>query len=295
VNALLTAALEIDLDVTVDVAEPIAGGCINEAWRVRLGDGALVFVKSHPQAPPHFFEVEARGLAWLADGAGEPPDAAGSLGVPRVLAWRDADPAYLAVEWIDAGDASEVTHDAFGRGLAHLHRAGAPSFGWEHEGYIGNLPQANQPCESWPEFYRHRRLEPLARAAVDQGWLPSSATADFTRLFDRLEELVGPPEPPARLHGDLWGGNRLVDRQGRSWLIDPAPYGGHREIDLAMMRLFGGFSATAFAAYDEVHRLADGHGDRVALYQLYPLLVHVTLFGASYAGQTLDALRTAVR
>src|SRR5690606_10638640 len=162
-------------------------------------------------------------------------------------------------------------------GLAALHRSGAPSFGWERDGYVGDLPQPNGERDSWAAFYRERRLEPLARRAIDRGLLPPDASGAFERLFDRLDELVGPPEPPARRHGALWAGNRVVGADGRSWLVDPAPYGGHREVDLAMMRLFGGFGDAAFAAYDEVHPLADGHADRVALHQLYPLLVHVTL------------------
>jgi fructosamine-3-kinase len=113
----------------------------------------------------------------------------------------------------------------------------------------------------------------------------------FERLYDRLEQLCGPPEPPARLHGDLWAGNAIVDRNGIPYLVDPAVYGGHREIDLAMMRLFGGFSARVFAAYDEVYPVAPGLPERVPLYQLYPLMVHVVLFGAGYVSQVEQALR----
>ena len=113
---------------------------------------------------------------------------------------------------------------------------------------------------------------------------------DFERLFRVLPELVGEAEEPARLHGDLWSGNLHVDEQGAPCLIDPAVYGGHREVDLAMMRLFGGFSARVFSAYDEAFPLAPGHAERVPLYQLYPLLVHVNLFGGSY----LDAVRRAL-
>lgn len=287
-NSALEAALASVLGTPARAASSVTGGCINDAWRVELDDGTVLFVKSHAQPPERFFEVEAAGLRWLADGLGE----GAPVGVPRVVAWRDDDPAFLAVEWIEtAGGPSSIDGDAaFGRGLAALHRSGAPSFGWERDGYVGDLPQPNGERDSWAAFYRERRLEPLARRAIDRGLLPPDASGAFERLFDRLDELVGPPEPPARLHGDLWAGNRVVGADGRSWLVDPAPYGGHREVDLAMMRLFGGFGDAAFAAYDEVHPLADGHADRVALHQLYPLLVHVTLFGSGYAAQTLRAL-----
>jgi fructosamine-3-kinase len=120
---------------------------------------------------------------------------------------------------------------------------------------------------------------------VDAGGLSPRARRGFDALFARLDELCGPPEPPARLHGDLWGGNLLVDELGAPCLIDPAVYGGHREVDLAMMRLFGGFSSRVFAAYEEASPLADGHEERIALHQLYPLLVHAALFGGGYGAQ----------
>jgi fructosamine-3-kinase len=295
VNAELPAAVRAALAEAhgheVVSARPVAGGCINEAWRVELSDATTLFVKGHPDPPPAFFQTEADGLAWLADGL-----VGDTIGVPRAISWRDDHTGFLAVEWVEPGARTDDEVDQrLGRGLAALHRAGAPSFGWDRDGYIGDLPQANDAHDSWAAFYRARRLEPLARRAIDRGTLPSSATPSFDRLFARLDELVGPPEPPARLHGDLWSGNRLVDAHGRSWLIDPAPYGGHREVDLAMMRLFGGFGEAAFAAYHEAYPLADGHRERVALYQLYPLLVHVTLFGGGYATQTLAALDRARR
>ncbi|HEY8923631.1 MAG TPA: fructosamine kinase family protein, partial [Polyangia bacterium] len=126
--------------------------------------------------------------------------------------------------------------------------------------------------------------------ALDAGVAPASLGRQLDRLCARLDTLVGPPEPPARLHGDLWGGNSMVDERGSPSLIDPAVYGGHREVDLAMMRLFGGFGPRVFDAYDESYPLADGHEERVALYQLYPLLVHVNLFGGSYVGAVSSAL-----
>jgi len=114
------------------------------------------------------------------------------------------------------------------------------------------------------------------------------------RLLARLDDLVGPEEPPARLHGDLWSGNVHSDEAGHPCLIDPAVYGGHREVDLGMLQLFGAPSARFFAAYEEVFPLAAGWRERVPLYQLYPLLVHVNLFGGSYVGQMRNALARAL-
>jgi fructosamine-3-kinase len=144
---------------------------------------------------------------------------------------------------------------------------------------------------TWAAFYATQRMAPLARLARDGGALPADAVAGLERLDEaRLREVGGPPEPPARLHGDLWAGNRLVGRDGRSWLIDPAAHGGHREFDLAMMRLFGGFGAASFTAYDEVHPLAEGWPDRVALHQIAPLVVHAIKFGGGYVGAAAAAI-----
>src|SRR5690606_30251837 len=126
-----------------------------------------------------------------------------------------------------------------GRGLAALHRFGAASFGLDQPNFIGSLPQDNTPAGDWTEFFRERRLLPQVERAIENGRAPAALAQGFDRLFDRLPELVGPAEPPARLHGDLWGGNLHVDERGLPCLIDPAVYGGHREMDLAMMRLFG--------------------------------------------------------
>ncbi len=278
----LRPALETALGSEVVGIVRVGGGDINESYDVHLSDGRRVFAKANPHAPPGFFEVEAAGLGWLAE--------TGTVRVPRVLAAGDQEVHFLAMEWIEPGPHTPEADETLGRELAALHRSGAPHFGWDRDGYVGELPQPNGACESWTELYRVRRLEPLARRAVEAGLLPADGMAEFELLFARLPGLVGPPEPPARLHGDLWGGNLVVGRDGAPWLVDPAPYGGHREVDLAMMRLFGGFGSRAFAAYDEVFPLADGHLERVHLYQLYPLLVHVALFGAGYTGQVLDAL-----
>jgi fructosamine-3-kinase len=148
----------------------------------------------------------------------------------------------------------------------------------------------NEPCDTWAEFYSTQRLLPLARLATDAGALSNQAVAGLESIADRLAELGGPPEPAARLHGDLWAGNRIVDRTGRSWLIDPACHGGHREFDLAMMRLFGGFSERCHLAYHEATPLADGWEERVALHQLAPLVVHAIKFGGGYVGAATEAI-----
>jgi fructosamine-3-kinase len=253
----------------------IAGGDINQAFRVELADGRRVFVKHRADAPAGMFPTEGWGLDWL-----RVPD---GPRIPAVVAVNDEPPRFLALEWIERGAPASDHDEALGRALAALHRTGPASFGLDHDNYIATIPQPNGEEANWADFYWTRRLEPLARRCADEGRLDPAIVARLDRLAGLLPELCGPAEPPARLHGDLWGGNAIVDDAGAPVLIDPAVYGGHREVDLAMMRLFGGFSQRVFAAYDEAFPLADGHHDRVGLWQLWPLLVHVALFGGSYA------------
>jgi protein-ribulosamine 3-kinase len=261
----------------------LSGGDINEAYAVTLDDERACFVKTNRRAPPGMFAAEARGLAWLAE--------ARALRIPSVIA---ADDRWLILELVRPGTPTPSFDEDLGRGLATIHRVGAPSFGLDHDNFIGRLPQSNRPAGSWSDFYRDERLEPQVRLAADAGLMPPSLRRAFTRLFTVLPERVGPAEPPARLHGDLWGGNVMCDDRGGPCLIDPASYAGHREVDLAMMRLFGGFRDRTFAAYAESYPLAEGHAKRVPLYQIYPLLVHVNLFGGSYVESVAAAVASQV-
>jgi fructosamine-3-kinase len=277
----LRAALEAALGSEVSQAGSLSGGDINQAHQIALADGRRLFVKTNARSPRGMFAAEARGLRWLA----EP----GALRIPEVVAVSRPEDAhqFLVLELIASGRPADDFDESLGRGLAALHRAGAPDFGLEHDNFIGWLPQENAPAATWTEFYRTRRLEPQLRRAVDEGTATPRMRRGFDQLFRVLDDLIGSPElcePPARLHGDLWNGNLLCDDGGAPCLIDPAVYGGHREIDLAMMRFFGGFGARVFAAYEEVWPLADGSQARVPLYQLYPLMVHVNLFGGGYVG-----------
>ncbi len=283
----LRSALEPALGTAVVSMARVRGGDVAEAYRVELADGRTVFAKTHHSAPHGFFTTEATGLEWLR--------APGVVGVPEVLAVSDgADdgrtPNHLVLEWIDEGSARAETEADLGRALAALHAAGAPSFGRADRRSTGSRGLPNEPCGTWAEFYATQRLLPLAGLARDGGTLPDVVVADLERVATRLDVLGGPPEPPARLHGDLWAGNRLVDTAGCSWLIDPAAHGGHREFDLAMMRLFGGFGGACFTAYAEQAPLADGWEERVALHQLAPLVVHAIKFGGGY----VDAATAAI-
>lgn len=230
------------------------------------------FRKEDGSSPPDFFEVEAAGLDWLRD--------AGAVALPRVIS---VGPHHIELERIERGPWTPSADERFGRELAALHRAGADHFGGDRGAYIGPLPMRNAPADRWPEFYATQRIVPFLSG------VPAEARRVIERVTERIDELAGPSEPPARLHGDLWRGNVLADHSGRPWVIDPAAHGGHRETDLAMMRLFGGFGERCYAAYEEAFPLADGWRDRVALHQLHPLLVHCVLFGGAYIDQALAA------
>lgn len=278
----LDDALGAALDAEVVGSTPISGGDMAAAFRCRLSDGRMVFVKTHPSPPPGFFGREASDLRWLAD--------AGAMPVPQVLAVSDGDPPFLALSWIEPGHAHDGTESAFGMGLAELHRAGAECFGRVDRRSTGSLALPNDPVDTWAEFYAERRLLPLARIARDRGSLPVEVSDRIEIVAGRLDDLGVPVEAPARLHGDLWAGNRMVDVDGISWLIDPASHGGHREFDLAMMRLFGGFGVETFDSYRDAFPLADGWRSRVPLHHLAPLVVHAIKFGGTYVGAVEDAL-----
>ena len=279
-SAALGAAVAAALAAPVRSVRPLGGGCISDAGRVELAGGRTVFAKAAAGLPEGLLDVEAAGLRWL----GEVP----GVRVPEVLA---ATPEVLVLEWIEPGRHTAATGEALGRGLAALHRAGAPGFGWHRDGFIGTVPQRNTPLAGdWCTFWLTRRIEPLVARAVAAGSLDPRARPLVDRLAGRLPERAGPPEPPARVHGDLWSGNVHVDRDGAPWLVDPAAYGGHREVDLAMFHLFASPSPTVAAAYDESFPLAEGWRGRLGLWQLEPLLTHAVMFGGGYGDSALGRL-----
>ncbi|HEX7096022.1 MAG TPA: fructosamine kinase family protein [Acidimicrobiales bacterium] len=262
-------------------SDPVSGGCITDTRRVVLDDGTVVFCKLDASPPPELFEAEAAGLRWLR--------APGAIAVPKVLAVGEQ---FLVTEWVEPGRAHVATDELLGRGLALLHRAGAERFGRIRDGrsYLATLELPDDAASTWGAFWVLGRVRPLAELAVRRNALPSAVLRTVDRLAERIDALAGPPEPPSRVHGDLWSGNVHVDRDGRPWLVDPSAHGGHRETDLAMLALFGGFDMKrVIAAYEEVAPLADGWRDRVALHQLVPLLAHVVLFGSGYVASTRDA------
>ena len=294
---------EADLGVTLKNWQSLSGGDFAQSYMAIVGsvtgatgrekNGALqtampVFIKTHTNPPPRHFSTEAQGLQWLAQ--------TDTLSVPTVIGVSDEVP-YLAISWVEESrrrGGTDAGEQAFGRQLAALHQHACPAFGREDRRSTGSLGLPNEPATTWAEFYATQRLLPLARIAADRGALSASLVSAIETLAGRLSELFPEPDKPSRLHGDLWAGNRLVDTGGQSWVIDPASHGGHREFDLAMMRLFGGYSEACFEAYHEAFSLEADWRERIALHQLAPLIVHAIKFGDSYVGPTRQALRQYV-
>jgi fructosamine-3-kinase len=275
----LRAALSSVLDETVTSLRAVTGGDINRAYQASLRSGRRVFVKTHASPPERAYQSEADGLSWLRQ--------VGALRVPEVLAVSDD---FLVLEWIDSGARAPDFDETFGRGLARMHRAGWPTFGFPRPGYLANLPQDNRAHDSWHAFYAGRRLLPFASLACERGRLSVGLVRRVEALCAKLPSLCGDQEPPSRLHGDLWSGNVMAESLGTPVIFDPAAYAGDREVDLAMLRLFGAPSERFFSAYAEEYPFKAGAQERVALYQLLPLLVHVCLFGSGYVAQLEDAL-----
>ena len=276
--------------------QTVGGGCIADARIATFRDGSSVFVKC-AEGVSGMFEREAEGLRALASAA--------AIRVPDVLAVGEH---ALVLETIHAAPRKELFFESFGRGFAKLHGHRGPAFGFPHDNFIGSTVQLNEPLDgpwqtvvnegtsledgsAWPEFFLERRLRFQVDLAVNRGHGHEAARI-LDRAENRISELLGSSaEPPSILHGDLWGGNYIVDERGAACLIDPAAYYGHREADLAMTRLFGGFEPGFYGAYSEALPLAPGHEERLPVYQLYHLLNHLNLFGSAYYSQCIRILQ----
>ena len=274
-------ALSEHLNTHITGQTRLSGGDFAASWQVRLDDGRTIFVKTHKNPPLNFFTTEAQGLSWLRD--------SGTVNIPQVLFVSDAPPC-LALEWVDEGPRVASGEEQLGQQLAALHQQRFACFGRPDERTTGSLAVPNSPHKDWASFYRACRLLPLLDKAQERSALSASTIDKLHTLCDRLPDVAPPPAPPSLVHGDLWAGNRIVDSAGLSWLIDPAAHGNHREFDLAMMRLFGGYESTCFSAYNEAYPLDAGWQQRIPLMQLAPLIVHAIKFGGHYAAATDDAV-----
>ncbi|HET9487549.1 MAG TPA: fructosamine kinase family protein [Chryseosolibacter sp.] len=263
-----------------------SGGCINHGGKLSGSRGDFFLKWNDANKLPAMFETEARGLSLLRS--------ANALAVPEVIHVGQAGVfQYLLLEHIEPAGKVRQYWKHFGSGLAALHKNSSDRFGLDHNNYIGSLPQQNTESPSWVEFFVERRLKVQLIRAHDQGKIDRVSLEKFDALFDKLSSMF-PQEPPALLHGDLWGGNIMTDARGEPCLIDPAVYYGQREADLAMTQLFGGFDNSFLESYGEVYPLEPGYKERFDLYNLYPLLVHVNLFGGGYLRQVMSVVEKFV-
>jgi protein-ribulosamine 3-kinase len=277
------------LGQSVEVIETqfLSGGNINTAAQVFSSEGVF-FVKWNVAEPPSdtpetMFETEARGLDLLRR--------TDTVRVPGVVGHgQQGGKAYLILEHLDAEPPQPNYWEQLGQQLAELHSHTQPRFGLGFDNFIGTLPQDNTPTTNGIDFFFEKRLLPLAGQARYKGLISSDLLDRFYRLYRQLPNLL-PHERPALLHGDLWTGNLLTDDTGAPALVDPAVYYGFREAELAFTQLFGGFDARFFAAYDNAFPLEPGFDERVPIYNLYPLLVHVNLFGTGYVSGLEKVLR----
>lgn len=276
----IRASVESELNTHIKNVQRCSGGDINQAVRLQTA-GADYFVKWHTKSPPEMFPLEAKGLRLLAG--------ATDLKIPAVIAAND-DPAYLVLEWLEQGRKTQATDVALGEGLAALHLNHAEQHGLDHDNYIALLYQPNTQTGSWAFFYGEQRIRAQMNIARKANKLSSGLEQDLETLINRLPQLV--PETEASLmHGDLWGGNVMVLEGGHPAIIDPAVYYGHREVELAMTELFGGFSREFYDAYNSVYPIDKGYNQRRSLYQLYPMMTHMNLFGGGYTSRVQSIVR----
>ncbi|GAB4406915.1 MAG: fructosamine kinase family protein [Bacteroidia bacterium] len=277
----LSLYLHERLGLPVQQVRALGGGCIHHATRVET-EVDTFFLKYNRPDQAHNFEAEAAGLTLLA--------AHTPLGVPRVLATgTTGNHAFLLLQFVEQGPPARDYWEQLGRGLAVLHQHSAPAFGLDSDNYIGSLPQVNGWRSAWVDFFMECRVQPMQRLARARGLLSNDDERHLDRLRDRLAEWM-PAEEPALIHGDLWGGNLLCDAQGAPVLIDPAVSYSHREMELAFMTLFDRQPPAFYQAYAEVWPLQPGYRERFDCYNLYPLLVHLNLFGSSYYAAVRDIL-----
>ncbi len=261
----------------------LAGGCIDQVVKLQTTDG--IFLLKWKDHLSDQFDKENQGLALIAS--------TNSIQVPKVLHHGSCNNcSFLLLEYIPPGTGSKNFWETFGAQLAklhqHIHETG--DYGLSHNNYIGSLPQSNTRHADWLQFFIHERLEMQLQLAHSNQLIPHRLMDRFRGFYNLLPGILS-AEPPSLLHGDLWSGNYLVTQNGQAVLIDPAVYYGNREIELAFTQLFGGFDSRFYQSYFDTWAVAPGFRERADIYNLYPLLVHVNLFGTSYLGSIEQVLR----
>jgi fructosamine-3-kinase len=274
------------IEQSISQMQYMGGGCINNAVKLSTNRNNY-FLKWHESAEARpMFEAEAKGLQMLA--------AVKALRIPEVINTGFTDgKAYLLLNFINSRRKEPDFWQQLGYRLAALHCQTQPFYGLDHTNYIGTLEQHNEPCQLWIEFFVEKRLKVQAGLAYYNQLADSGLLRKLEKLYTQLPELLSPGKP-SLLHGDLWSGNVISDEYGLPCLIDPAVYFGHREMEIAFTRLFGGFEPAFYSAYQEASPMEPGYLERFDIYNIYPLLVHVNLFGSSYLSGVEKVLRRYV-
>jgi fructosamine-3-kinase len=272
-----------DCNLTITKYEPVHGGDINRSYCLYTRDAKYFLKVNDAKRYPGMFEKEASGLNSLRNNF--------TGRIPQVIkSGVILQQQYLLLEWIETGKLKEDTWARFGRALASMHQQAQPYFGWEYANYIGSLPQYNTKHDSWHLFYTECRVMPLVQLLFNTGAFSKHDLA-ISELFCKKIEKLFPHDSPTLLHGDLWSGNFMITATGDACIYDPAVYYGHREMDMGMTKLFGGFDQRFYDAYNEIYPLEKNWLQRLPLTQLYPLLVHAVLFGGHYTGSAGEIMK----
>lgn len=285
IENIILGKLESHLGSRPEMYAPsyIGGGSINQACKLRTSEGDFFLKWNDRDRYPAMFETEAMGLKLMA--------ASKSIKIPEVIAVGEGDEhSFIILELIESGPKVRDYWEDFAMRLAQMHRNTGPYFGLDHDNYIGSLKQYNEPRKDWVSFFIEQRLEKQVRLARDHGRIPSDTMKVFEKLYRQLPGIF-PEEKPSLIHGDLWSGNFITDNEGRACILDPAVYYGHREMDIGMSKLFGGFHFNFYAAYNKAWPMENGWQGRVDICNLYPLMVHVNLFGGGYLSSVQRTLK----
>lgn len=265
--------------------QSLGGACIHHATQIS-GEKGMFFFKWNKATEQANFQAEAKGLDLLRE--------ASRLRIPQFVAHIAEDNHVgLLLEFVAPGPKKQHFFTQLGEGLAQQHQHTQAQFGLDHDNFIGALPQRNQPHQHWADFFREERILPQIQMPQAVRLLGADSRKRLTQLLQKAANIF-PVEPPALLHGDLWGGNLLCDTTSKPVLIDPAVYYGHREMELAFMQLFDSYPTAFYDAYQEISPLTSGWEERMDLYNLYPMLVHLNLFGGSYLGGVERIIRKYV-
>jgi fructosamine-3-kinase len=260
----------------------VFGGDINQTFQLETNIGSF-FLKMNDGSFKDMFEKEFQGLQLLHQTQ--------TIKVPQPILHSEVEnKIFLVTEFIQKGNPSKNFWQTFAQQLASLHKHSNKGFGLETNNYIGSLHQQNNFCNTWSEFYATQRILPLAQLAFNQNKFDKQDLSQAEKLCARFNDLF-PAEKPSLIHGDLWSGNFMSDENGAPVIYDPAVYYGSREMDIAMSLLFGGFDKKFYDSYNEAFPLQPNWKERVELCQLYPLLVHLILFGGHYYNSVINIIR----